>query len=139
MLPITKAKGALLYDEEVNEYIDGIASWYTTMYGHCNPSITEAITRQMQELDFVMFSGFTHRPAVELSEKLIEILPNNQEKIFFNDNGSTAIEAGIKMALQYHHNKGDKRDTLIAFEDGFHGDTFGAMSASRQTEWFRHF
>jgi adenosylmethionine-8-amino-7-oxononanoate aminotransferase len=130
MLPITKAKGALLYDEEGNEYIDGIASWYTTMYGHCNPSITEAITRQMQELDFVMFSGFTHRPAVELSEKLIEILPNNQEKIFFNDNGSTAIEAGIKMALQYHHNKGDKRDTLIAFEDGFHGDTFGAMSAS---------
>jgi len=130
MLPIVKAKGALLYDEEGNEYIDGIASWYTTMYGHCNPAITEAMTRQMQELDFVMFSGFTHHPAIKLSERLIAILPDNQEKIFFNDNGSTAIEAGIKMALQYYHNQGGKRDTLIAFEDGFHGDTFGAMSAS---------
>ncbi len=130
MLPIVKAKGAVLYDEEGNEYIDGIASWYTTMYGHCNPHITEAMTRQMQELDFVMFSGFTHKPAIELSEQLIAILPDNQEKIFFNDNGSTAIEAGIKMALQYYHNRGDKRDTLIAFENGFHGDTFGAMSAS---------
>jgi len=130
MLPIVKANGALLYDEEGKEYIDGIASWYTTMYGHCNPTITEAMTRQMQELDFVMFSGFTHRPAIELSERLIAILPENQAKIFFNDNGSTAIEAGIKMALQYYHNQDDKRDTLIAFEDGFHGDTFGAMSAS---------
>lgn len=130
MLAITKAKGALLYDEEGNEYIDGIASWYTVMYGHCNPFITQAMARQMETLDFVMFSGFTHRTAVELSERLIEILPNNQEKIFFNDNGSTAIEASIKMALQYYHNKNDKRDTLIAFENGFHGDTFGAMSAS---------
>ncbi|MFK7813325.1 MAG: adenosylmethionine--8-amino-7-oxononanoate transaminase [Maribacter sp.] len=130
MLPIVKAKGAVLYDSEGNEYIDGIASWYTTIYGHCNPAIIEAMTQQMQELDFVMFSGFTHQPAIELSEQLIQILPENQEKIFFNDNGSTAIEAGIKMALQFYHNKGDKRDTLIAFEDGFHGDTFGAMSAS---------
>lgn len=130
MLPITKAKGALLYDEDGNEYIDGIASWYTVIYGHSHPFITQAIAKQMETLDFVMFSGFTHRPAVELSEQLIELLPNNQEKIFFNDNGSTAIEAGIKMALQYYHNKNDKRDTLIAFENGFHGDTFGAMSAS---------
>ena len=129
-LGITKAKGALIWDEEGNEYIDGIASWYTAMYGHCNPFITQAMVKQMESLDFVMFSGFTHRPAVELSEQLIEILPDNQQKIFFNDNGSTAIEAGIKMALQYHHNKNDKRDTLIAFENGFHGDTFGAMSAS---------
>jgi len=130
MLPIVKAQGALLYDEKGKEYIDGIASWYTTMYGHCHPAITSAMTKQMQELDFVMFSGFTHRPAIELSEQLIAILPDNQKKIFFNDNGSTAIEAGIKMALQYYHNQGDKRDTLIAFEAGFHGDTFGAMSAS---------
>jgi len=129
-LAIVKAKDALLWDENGNEYIDGIASWYTAMYGHCNEYITNAITAQMKELDFVMFSGFTHEPAVELSEKLIKILPKNQEKIFFNDNGSTAVEAAIKMALQYYHNKGEKRDTLIAFEDGFHGDTFGAMSAS---------
>ena len=127
---IVKAKGALLWDDKGNEYIDGIASWYTAMYGHGNEHILNAMTLQMQQLDFVMFSGFTHEPAVALAERLIHILPNNQERIFFNDNGSTAVEAGIKMALQYHHNKGEKRDTLIAFENGFHGDTFGAMSAS---------
>lgn len=119
-----------MYDDAGNEYIDGIASWYTAMYGHGNEYITSAMHRQMQQLDFVMFSGFTHPPAVTLAEKLVEILPGNQEKVFFNDNGSTAVEAAIKMSLQYYHNKGDKRDTLIAFEDGFHGDTFGAMSAS---------
>ncbi|MDF4203543.1 adenosylmethionine--8-amino-7-oxononanoate transaminase [Maribacter sp. SA7] len=129
-LPITRAKGALLFDEEGKEYIDGIASWYTVMYGHANEDIISAMTQQMQKLDFVMFSGLTHEPAIELSEKLMEILPGNQAKIFFNDNGSTAIEAAIKMSLQYFHNNGEKRDTLIAFEDGFHGDTFGAMSAS---------
>jgi adenosylmethionine-8-amino-7-oxononanoate aminotransferase len=127
---IVKAKGALLWDEKGNEYIDGIASWYSAMYGHSNPMITNAMTEQMQQLDFVMFSGFTHEPAVKLSEELLKILPANQSKIFFNDNGSTAVEAAIKMALQYHHNNGEKRDTLISFEDGFHGDTFGAMSAS---------
>lgn len=119
-----------MYDDAGNEYIDGIASWYTAMYGHGNEYITSAMHKQMQQLDFVMFSGFTHPPAVTLAEKLVEILPGNQKKVFFNDNGSTAVEAAIKMSLQYYHNKGDKRDTLIAFEDGFHGDTFGAMSAS---------
>jgi adenosylmethionine-8-amino-7-oxononanoate aminotransferase len=100
------------------------------MYGHANDTIVSAMTEQMQKLDFVMFSGLTHEPAIELSEKLMAILPDNQAKLFFNDNGSTAIEAAIKMSLQYFHNNGEKRDTLIAFEDGFHGDTFGAMSAS---------
>ena len=127
---IVKAEGALLYDEEGKAYIDGIASWYTCMYGHGHKKIITAVNQQMQTLDFTMFSGFTHPPAIELSERLMDILPENQSKVFFNDNGSTAIEAAIKMALQFYHNKGDKRDTLIAFEDGFHGDTFGAMSAS---------
>lgn len=129
-LAIVRAKDALLFDENGKEYIDGIASWYTVMYGHSNKHIVSAMTKQMNKLDFVMFSGLTHEPAIELSEKLMEILPANQAKIFFNDNGSTAIEAAIKMALQFYHNKGELRDTLIAFENGFHGDTFGAMSAS---------
>jgi len=129
-LALTSAKGALLYDENGNAYIDGIASWYTAMYGHCHPQIIARVHQQMQTLDQVVFSGFTHQPAVELSEALIEILPNNQEKLFFSDNGSTATEIGIKMALQYHHNLGHKKTVLLAFEDGFHGDTFGAMSVS---------
>ena len=130
MRGIVKAKGAILYDEQGNEYIDGIASWYTSMYGHCNDYILEKVKGQMELLDQIVFSGFTHEPAVRLSEELIKILPPNQQKLFFSDNGSTATEVGIKMALQYHFNKGNERKVLLAFEEGFHGDTFGAMSVS---------
>ncbi|GGD18890.1 adenosylmethionine--8-amino-7-oxononanoate aminotransferase BioA [Hyunsoonleella pacifica] len=129
-LAIVQAKDCILTDEDGNEYIDAISSWYTCMYGHCNDYIIEATHKQMQRLDHVMFSDFTHEPAVKLSEELIKILPHNQNKIYFNDNGSTAVEAGIKMALQYYFNKDEKRSLFIAFEDGFHGDTFGAMSVS---------
>ncbi len=129
-LPIVRAKGALLYDDKGNSYIDGIASWYTCMYGHCNDRIATKIKQQIDELDQVVFSGFTHKPAIELSEKLIGILPNNQQKIFFSDNGSTSVDVAIKMALQYYYNKGEKRSKLIALEEAFHGDTFGAMSVS---------
>ena len=129
-LAIVKAKGCVLTDENGNEYIDAIASWYTCMYGHCNDFITRRVYAQMQQLDQVMFSDFTHEPAIKLSEELIKILPKGQRKIFFNDNGSTAVEAGIKMALQYYFNKGEKRSMFIAFENGFHGDTFGAMGVS---------
>lgn len=130
MLPIKKAKGCILTDNNGKEYIDGISSWYTAVYGHCNPYITEKVAEQMQNLDQVVFSGFTHEPAIKLSEALIEILPEGQQKLFFNDNGSTATEIGIKMALQYHHNLGNDRKVMLAFEEGFHGDTFGAMSVS---------
>ena len=129
-LAIKKASNCLLEDYNGNTYIDAIASWYTCMYGHCNPKIVSAVKKQMETLDQVIFSGFTHAPAVELSEALIPILPENQNKLFFSDNGSTTVEIAIKMALQYHFNLGDKKDTLIAFENGFHGDTFGAMSVS---------
>ncbi|GAA3566875.1 adenosylmethionine--8-amino-7-oxononanoate transaminase [Snuella lapsa] len=129
-LGIVKAKGCILTDEQGNEYIDAIASWYTCMYGHCNDFIVDRVYSQMQQLDHVMFSDFTHEPAVKLSEELIKILPANQNRIYFNDNGSTAVESSIKMALQYYFNKGEKRSTFIAFENGFHGDTFGAMSVS---------
>jgi adenosylmethionine-8-amino-7-oxononanoate aminotransferase len=129
-IAIIKANGCVLTDENGKEYIDGIASWYTCMYGHCNDYITNRVSKQMQQLDQVVFSGFTHEPAIRLSEELIKILPKNQSKIFFSDNGSTSVEVGIKMALQYHFNQGLKRNVLIAFEDGFHGDTFGAMSVS---------
>ncbi len=129
-LAITKAKGALLFDDQGKEYIDGIASWYTCMYGHCNSYITQKVAAQMQQLDHVVFAGFTHEPAVKLSEALITILPKNQQKLFFSDNGSTSVDVAIKMALQYHFNNGEKRTKIIALEGGFHGDTFGAMSVS---------
>jgi len=129
-LAIVKAKGCVLTDENGHEYIDGIASWYTCMYGHCNKYITNRVSNQMQQLDQIVFAGFTHEPAIKLSEELIKILPKNQEKIFFSDNGSTSVDVAIKMAFQYHFNNGKRRGKIIAFEDGFHGDTFGAMSVS---------
>ena len=88
------------------------------------------MAEQMKTLDQVVFSGLTHAPVVDLSESLMTILPDNQQKLFFSDNGSTTVEVGIKMALQYHFNRGEKRNVILAFEEGFHGDTFGAMSAS---------
>tara|TARA_B100000809_G_scaffold252838_2_gene288037 strand:- start:19842 stop:21107 length:1266 start_codon:yes stop_codon:yes gene_type:complete len=129
-LAIIKAKGALLYDEDGKNYIDGIASWYTCMYGHCNDYIIGKVTEQLSKLDQVVFSGFTHEPAIKMSEKLMAILPDNQQKIFFSDNGSTSVDVAIKMALQYHFNQGEKRSKIISLEDAFHGDTFGAMSVS---------
>ena len=129
-IPITKAEGALLYDDQGKAYIDGIASWYTCMYGHCNPHIIKKVTAQLSKLDQVVFSGFTHEPAIEMSEALMRILPDNQQKLFFSDNGSTAVDVAIKMALQYHFNQGNKRSKIIALEQAFHGDTFGAMSVS---------
>ena len=127
---IKKAKGAILYDENGNEYIDAIASWYTCMYGHCNPYITQKVSEQMRNLDHVVFTGFTHKPATDLATSLMKILPQNQQKIFFSDNGSTSVDIAIKMSLQYYFNQGLKRNRIIAFQDGFHGDTFGAMSVS---------
>lgn len=127
---ITKGEGALLWDENGKEYIDAIASWWVNPYGHSNKYIADAIYKQLTSLEHVLFGGFTHEPAVLLSERLMEILPSNQKKLFFSDNGSTAVEIAIKVALQYYYNKGEKRIKIIAFENAFHGDTFAAMAAS---------
>lgn len=127
---IARARGVYLYDTEGKAYIDAISSWYTAVYGHCNPKITRRVAAQMEKLDQVVFTGFTHEPAVGLSEKLLGHLPGNQEKVFFSENGSTAVEVALKMALQYHYNLGAPRKVLLAFESGFHGDTFGALSVS---------
>ena len=129
-IAITKGKGALLWDENGKEYIDAIASWWVNPYGHSNSFIAEAIYKQLTTLEHVLFGGFTHEPAVLLAEKLMAILPKNQQKLFFSDNGSTAVEIAIKVALQYFFNKGEKKTTIIAFENAFHGDTFAAMAAS---------
>jgi adenosylmethionine---8-amino-7-oxononanoate aminotransferase len=129
-IAIVKGDGALLWDENGKEYIDAIASWWVNPFGHSNKFIADAIYKQLTTLEHVLFGGFTHEPAVLLSEKLMEILPKNQQKIFFSDNGSTAVEIAIKVAMQFFYNKNEKRTTIIAFENAFHGDTFAAMAAS---------
>ncbi len=127
---IVRGKDALLWDEHGKEYIDAIASWWVNPYGHSNKVIADAIYAQLTTLEHVLFGGFTHDKAVLLAEKLMTILPKNQKKLFFSDNGSTAVEVALKGALQYNYNKGIKKTKVIAFENAFHGDTFGAMASS---------
>ena len=127
---IVKGEGALLWDEHGKEYIDAIASWWVNPYGHSNRYLADAIYKQLTTLEHVLFGGFTHEPAVVLSEKLMRILPSNQAKLFYSDNGSTAVEVAIKVALQYHYNQGQPKSKILAFENAFHGDTFAAMAAS---------
>lgn len=131
LLPaIVKGEGVFLWDENGKEYIDAISSWWVNPFGHSNPVLARAIYKQLTTLEHVLFGGFTNKPAVELAEKLLSILPANQKKLFYSDNGSTAVEIAIKAALQFFYNKGEKRTKIIALENGFHGDTFGAMAAS---------
>lgn len=127
---IVKGKNALLFDENNNEYIDAIASWWVNPFGHSNVTLAKAIYKQLTTLEHVLFGGFTHNKAVELAEKLVEILPKNQQKFFYSDNGSTAVEVAIKAAFQFNFNNNIQKNTIIAFENAFHGDTFGAMAVS---------
>ena len=125
---ISRGKGVYLYTEDGRKIIDAISSWWVNIHGHAHPDIAKAIGNQALQLEHVIFAGFTHEPAVCLAENLLRILPGNQQKIFFSDNGSTAVEVALKMAFQYWHNKGERKTKLIAIEGAYHGDTFGAMS-----------
>lgn len=127
-IPVVKAIGSELHTEDGRVLIDAISSWWVNLYGHGNPVVREALSRQMNEVDHVLFAGFTHQPAVALAERLLPLMPENMNRLFFSDNGSTSVEVAMKMALQYFYNKGEKRRLILAFEDAYHGDTFGAMA-----------
>ena len=130
---VEKAKDCTLYAADGNTYIDAISSWWVNIHGHCNPVIAEAISKQTLQLEHVIFAGFTHSPAIRLAEQLISILPDHFDKVFFSDDGSTSVEVAIKMALQYWYNKGARKKTvIIALENAYHGDTFGAMSVAER-------
>src|SRR5579863_5566628 len=100
-LPIVRAKGLYLYIEDGRKILDGISSWWVNIHGHSHPKLNEALAKQAGQLEHVMFAGFTHRPAAELAERLIALLPRNLARIFYSDNGSTAVEVALKMSLQY--------------------------------------
>ena len=147
-IPIIKGEGVYLIDEKGNKYIDAISSWWVNLHGHAHPYIAEKIYEQAKTLEQVIFAGFTHEPAVQLAERLLPLLPGNFSKVFYSDNGSTAVEVAIKMALQYWRNieesglplvasaKGEAntkpRDKILALNNAYHGDTFGAMSVSER-------
>jgi adenosylmethionine-8-amino-7-oxononanoate aminotransferase len=125
---IVRAEGCWLYAENGTRYLDGTASWWVNAHGHAHPYIAAQIADQALKLEHIIFAGFTHEPAVLLAEKLIERMPGNQQRIFYSDNGSTSVEVALKMAIQYFYNKGEPRNKIIAFKNGYHGDTFGSMS-----------
>jgi adenosylmethionine-8-amino-7-oxononanoate aminotransferase len=130
-IPIVKGMGSLLFAEDGTTYIDAISSWWVTLHGHAHPYIAEQLYKQAQVLEQVIFAGFTHEPAVALAEQLLAILPGSMSRIFYSDNGSTSTEVAIKMAIQFWWNQGNKQRTkLLAFNNSYHGDTFGAMSVS---------
>lgn len=134
-IPIVKGEGVYLFTEDGKKLIDAVSSWWVNIHGHSHPYIAQKAFEQLQTLEHVIFAGFTHPQAVTLAENLLSILPKNQEKIFFSDNGSTAVEVALKMCLQYWYNKGEKRQKILAFKNAYHGDTFGAMAVSGRSAW----
>lgn len=136
---IQRAEGVWLYDENGKGYIDAISSWWVNIHGHSHPYIAQRVYEQFQQLEHVIFAGFTHPPAVDLAEQLLEILPNNQGKVFYSDNGSTAVEVGLKMAVQYWYNVDQPKHKILAFTHSYHGDTFGSMSVSSRDAFNKPF
>lgn len=129
-VPIVRAKGAWLYDADGRPILDAISSWWVTTHGHCQDDIIDAITDQAKRLDQVIFAGFTHEPAAALAAELVQRLPRGLSKIFYSDDGSTAVEVAIKLSLQSFANRGTPRRLIAALDNAYHGDTFGAMAAS---------
>lgn len=139
-IKVLSAKGSYLTLEDGKKVLDMTCSWWVTLHGHSHPFIAKAIARQAKTLEQVLFANFTHDPAIELSKKLLHHLPKNLSKVFFSDNGSTAIEVAIKMAYQYWLNLGEKKRTrFLCFENAYHGDTVGAMSASSRSIFSQQF
>lgn len=130
---ITSAQGLYLHTADGRKIMDAVSSWWVNLHGHSHPHIAKALAAQFAKLDHVIFAGFTHEPAITLTKNLLTILPANQNKIFFSDNGSTAVEVGLKMAMQYWHNRGiQNRRKIIALQGAYHGDTFGAMAVGER-------
>lgn len=131
-LVITRAKGAILYAEDGKEYLDCNSSWWVNVHGHGNEHIAHAVTEQIGTLDHVIFAGVTHPKAIELAERVSKLLPDPLEKVFFSDNGSTAVEVALKMSFQFWHNQGIAKHRILALDGAYHGDTFGAMSVGQR-------
>jgi len=136
---IKSAEGIYLHGADGRKIIDAISSWWVNIHGHSHPVIAKAISDQAEKLEHVIFAGFTHEPAIKLSENLMSILPDGFSKIFYSDNGSTAVEVAIKMGIQYWHNQGIPKTKIIALDGAYHGDTFGSMSVGDRSIFSKPF
>ncbi len=126
-----RAEGAYIELEDGRRILDAISSWWVNLHGHAHPAIAEAISRQARTMEHVIFAGFTHAPAEELVARLRKILPAPLLHVFFSDDGSTAVEVALKLAVQYWRNAGrPEKCRIVALEHAYHGDTLGAMSVS---------
>lgn len=132
-LPVVSAHGSYLTLDNGTRILDGISSWWCCLHGHGHSYLHDALSRQFATLDHIMFGGMTHEPAVRLAEEICKVAPHGFERVFFSDNGSTAVEIAIKMAVQVWRNRGEKRKTIIALDGGYHGDTFGAMAVGARS------
>ncbi len=129
LVPIKKGDGIWLEDFEGQRYLDGISSWWVNLFGHCNPRINDRIKQQLDTLEHVILGGFSHEPVIELSERLAEITPKGLDRCFYADNGSSAIEATLKMSFHYWRNKGQLNKTkFISLANSYHGETLGALA-----------
>lgn len=128
LVPIKSGKGVYLYDFEGNSYIDAVSSWWVNLFGHANPEINTKIKAQLDTLEHVLLAGFTHEPAVELAHKLVNITPDTLGKVFYVDNGSSAVEAALKMSYHYHRNLGKNKSVFLSLTNSYHGETIGALS-----------
>ena len=128
LIPIKKGEGVYLHDFDGNRYLDAISSWWVNLFGHANPKINAALKAQLDELEHVIFAGFTHEPAVNLAKRLVKLTPDGLNKVFFADNGSSAIEIALKMSFQYFKNRGESRPYFISLENSYHGETMGALA-----------
>lgn len=139
-IPIVAGKGVYLYTEDGRRILDGISSWWVNIHGHSHPRLNEALAQQANKLEHVLFAGFTHEPAAYLAEELTQVLPSSLTRIFYSDNGSTAVEVALKMAFQYWSNLGQpQRREFVALDHAYHGDTVGAMSASAASAFTKPF
>ena len=131
LIAITKGKGPWLYDEQGNALLDCISSWWTNLFGHCNPQINQAITDQLEKIEHVMLAGFTHQPVVELSEKLSTLTSGNLGHVFYASDGASAVEIALKMSHHFWqvNNKPNKKK-FVCLENGYHGETLGALAVT---------
>jgi len=126
---IERGKGAYLYDVDGRSYLDAVSSWWVNLFGHSNSRINRAIQRQVESLEHVIFANFSHKPAIELAEKIVRIAPRGLNKVFFADNGSSAVEVALKLSFQYHQQVGNtSKIRFAAITDAYHGETLGALS-----------
>lgn len=139
-LMVESAEGIYLNLEGGRRVIDGISSWWVNLHGHSHPYIADAIAKQARSLEHVIFAGFTHEPAVRLIDRLVKIVPGQMQRAFFSDNGSTAVEVGVKMAIQHWHNQDiTNKKKIVILEGAYHGDTFGTMSLSGKSSFYKPF